>query len=173
MLFAQVARQQRDRLRPPCNSNTHRTTVRPIPKPPPWRASELSTCVNRLKMEPGRSGARSIPLSRTLKSALLPARVSLSWIRPRAGVYSGAFSNRFVMICSSQIGSQSTSMGASEIPLEEDCLKRMHAMARGEIWGAGKYKEKDGDILERSTDGRERITSSPFRLAKLQRRWQS
>jgi len=64
-------------------------------------------------------------------------------------------------------------MGASEIPLEEDCLKRMHAMARGEIWGAGKYKEKDGDILERSADGRERITSSPFRLAKLQRRWQS
>ena len=30
-------------------------------------------------------------------------------------------------------------------------------MTRGEIWDAGKYKEKDGDIIERYPDGGERV----------------
>ena len=36
---------------------------------------------------------------------------------------------------------------SSEITFSEDTLKRMHAMARGQIWDAGQYKEKDGDII--------------------------
>src|SRR5262245_57775400 len=31
-----------------------------------------------------------------------------------------------------------------DIPVDESSLKRMHAMARGQIWDAGQYKEKDG-----------------------------
>ena len=65
-----------------------------------------------------------------------------------------------------------------EIPLEEDCLKRMHAMARGQIWDAGKYKEKDGDIIERYADGRERVrvkpvqaSEAPAQMAKLVDTW--
>jgi Fic family protein len=49
----------------------------------------------------------------------------------------------------------------SEIPLDEAALKRMHAMARGQIWDAGQYKEKDGDIIQRYADGHERIRFKP------------
>jgi Fic family protein len=49
----------------------------------------------------------------------------------------------------------------TKIPLGEASLKRMHAMARGQIWDAGKYKEKDGDIIERYEDGRERVRFKP------------
>ena len=50
---------------------------------------------------------------------------------------------------------------SSEITFGEDALKRMHAMARGQIWDAGQYKEKDGDIIERYADGRERVRFRP------------
>jgi Fic family protein len=50
---------------------------------------------------------------------------------------------------------------SSEIPLDENTLKRMHSTARGQIWDAGQYKEKDGDIIERYADGQERIRFKP------------
>lgn len=50
---------------------------------------------------------------------------------------------------------------APQILLDEATIKSMHAMARGQIWDAGKYKERDGDIIERSEDGRERIRFRP------------
>lgn len=50
---------------------------------------------------------------------------------------------------------------ASKIPLDEATLKRLHAMARGQIWDAGQYKEKDGDIIERFADGQERVRFRP------------
>ncbi len=50
---------------------------------------------------------------------------------------------------------------SSEIAAGEDTLKRMHAMARGQIWDAGQYKERDGDIIERYADGRERVRFKP------------
>lgn len=50
---------------------------------------------------------------------------------------------------------------SSEIPVAETSIKRMHAMARGQIWDAGLYKEKDVDIIERYADGRERVRFSP------------
>lgn len=49
----------------------------------------------------------------------------------------------------------------SKIPLDESSLKRMHTMARGQIWDAGQYKEKDGDIIERYQDGQERVRFKP------------
>ena len=36
-------------------------------------------------------------------------------------------------------------------------IKRLHALTRGQIWDAGQYKTKDGDIVERYPDGRERV----------------
>ncbi|MBM4386206.1 MAG: Fic family protein [Deltaproteobacteria bacterium] len=47
------------------------------------------------------------------------------------------------------------------LPVTEDTVKRLHAIARGEIWDSGRYKEKDGDIIERYPDGRERVRFKP------------
>ena len=43
------------------------------------------------------------------------------------------------------------------IPLDEQTIKRLHALTRGQIWDTGQYKEKDGDIIERYPDGSERV----------------
>src|SRR3990167_9869477 len=45
----------------------------------------------------------------------------------------------------------------TKIPVSEKTILKLHELARGEIWDAGKYKEKDGDIIEKYPDGRERI----------------
>lgn len=45
----------------------------------------------------------------------------------------------------------------SKIPISEGTIKELHRLSRGEIWDAGKYKEKDGDIIEKYPDGRERV----------------
>ncbi len=50
---------------------------------------------------------------------------------------------------------------SSEIPLDQNTIKRMHSMARGQIWDAGQYKEKDGDIIQRYPDGHERVRFKP------------
>jgi Fic family protein len=47
--------------------------------------------------------------------------------------------------------------GAASLPVSEATVRHLHAVARGEIWDAGRYKEKDGDIIERYADGRERV----------------
>ena len=46
---------------------------------------------------------------------------------------------------------------ASKPPVSEETILKLHRMARGEIWDAGKYKEKDGDIIEKFPDGRSRV----------------
>jgi Fic family protein len=50
---------------------------------------------------------------------------------------------------------------ATEIAVSEESIRRLHAMARGQIWDAGLYKEKDGDIIERYADGSERVRFRP------------
>ncbi len=64
-------------------------------------------------------------------------------------------------------------------PLDEATVLRLHALARGEIWDAGRYKEKDGDIIERYPDGRERVrfrtvsaSETPAHMAALLADWQ-
>ncbi len=42
---------------------------------------------------------------------------------------------------------------ARRLPLTEDTCKKFHRLTRGEIWDAGKYKEKGGDIIETRPDG--------------------
>lgn len=67
---------------------------------------------------------------------------------------------------------------AATIQVSEETIQRLHAVARGEIWDAGKYKDRDGDIIERRPDGSERVrfrtvpaadTSSA--MAQLVRDW--
>jgi len=43
------------------------------------------------------------------------------------------------------------------IPISEETILKLHRTIRGDIWDAGKYKEKDGDIIEKYPDGRERV----------------
>lgn len=46
--------------------------------------------------------------------------------------------------------------GAS-MPLDEAAILEIHRTIRGEIFDAGRYKEKDGDIIETYPDGRVRV----------------
>ena len=47
-----------------------------------------------------------------------------------------------------------------KLSLTENICKKLHALARGEIWDAGKYREKNSDIIEKYQDG---TTSIRFR----------
>ncbi|MBN1663185.1 MAG: Fic family protein [Deltaproteobacteria bacterium] len=63
--------------------------------------------------------------------------------------------------------------GAS-LPVSEETILKLHRLTRGEIWDAGKYKEKDGDIVEKFPDGRSRVrfktvsaADAPIRMREL------
>jgi Fic family protein len=43
------------------------------------------------------------------------------------------------------------------LPVSEEAILSLHRLSRGEIWDAGKYKEKDSDIIEKQPDGRSSI----------------
>ncbi len=69
---------------------------------------------------------------------------------------------------------------AAGIPFTEDTIKQLHATARGQIWDAGKYKERDGDIIERYADGGERVrfrtvkaVDTPDAMSRLIADWQT
>lgn len=44
-----------------------------------------------------------------------------------------------------------------KLSVNEDTIQRLHHLIMGEIWDAGKYKEKDSDIIERYSNGRQRV----------------
>jgi Fic family protein len=46
---------------------------------------------------------------------------------------------------------------APEVAISEANILRLHAMTRGDIWDAGRYKERDIDIVERYPDRPERV----------------
>jgi Fic family protein len=67
----------------------------------------------------------------------------------------------------------------NKLPISEKTIQNLHRMCRGEIWDAGKYKEKDGDIIERYPDGRERVrfktvpaVKTPAFMKELIERWE-
>lgn len=69
---------------------------------------------------------------------------------------------------------------AQRLPVSNETIQRLHAMTRGQIWDAGLYKEKDGDIIERYPDGRERVRfrtvpakETPAAMAQLVGDWQA
>jgi len=45
----------------------------------------------------------------------------------------------------------------ANLSISEETILTLHRLARGEIWDAGKYKEKDGDIIEKYPDGGSRV----------------
>ena len=53
-----------------------------------------------------------------------------------------------------------------KLPIFEKTILELHRLAKGDIWDAGKYKEKDGDIIERHPNGRERIRFKTVPAAK-------
>ena len=54
----------------------------------------------------------------------------------------------------------------AELALSEKTIMELHRRARGNIGDAGKFKEKNGDIIERYPDGRSRIRFKPISAAK-------
>lgn len=67
---------------------------------------------------------------------------------------------------------------AREIPVSTATMRALHKHCRGQIWDAGKLKEKDGDIIERLPGGETRVRfvtvpagQTPAALAELDRMW--
>jgi Fic family protein len=67
---------------------------------------------------------------------------------------------------------------APGIPISNETIQHLHAMTRGQIWDSGRYKEKDGDIIERYPDGSERVRfrtvsarQTPAAMDKLMEDW--
>ncbi len=66
----------------------------------------------------------------------------------------------------------------NKVPVSEDTILNPHRLCRGEIWDAGKYKEKDGDIIENYPDGRVRVrfktvsaVKTPVCVTELIEKW--
>lgn len=67
----------------------------------------------------------------------------------------------------------------AKIPVSERTVLKLHQMSRGEIWDAGKYKEKNVDIIEKLPGGRERVrfktveaSKTPIFVGRLTKSWQ-
>ena len=67
----------------------------------------------------------------------------------------------------------------TKIPLSKKTILKLHEMSRGEIWDAGKYKEKNVDIIEKLPSGRERVrfktveaSKTPAAMKKLVEAWE-
>ncbi len=67
----------------------------------------------------------------------------------------------------------------TKLTISEDTILELHRLARGEIWDAGKYKEKESDIIERFADGKQRVrfktvsaAQTPAFLRELIELWQ-
>jgi Fic family protein len=55
-----------------------------------------------------------------------------------------------------------------KLPISEATILNLHRLCKGEVWDSGKYKEKDGDIIERYPNGRERVRFKPVEVTKTQ-----
>ncbi|MEW6410647.1 MAG: Fic family protein [Nitrospirota bacterium] len=44
-----------------------------------------------------------------------------------------------------------------KLSISEDTIFKLHKLAKGDIWDAGKYKEKESDIIEKHPDGTSRV----------------
>ena len=51
----------------------------------------------------------------------------------------------------------------AKLPVSEKTIRQLHRLARGDVWDAGAYRQKDTDTIERSADGRERVRFRPTR----------
>ena len=69
---------------------------------------------------------------------------------------------------------------AADLSISEESALRLHRLTRGEIWDAGCYKSKDGDIIERYPNGSHRVrfrtvpaAETPESMASLVSEWAS
>ena len=53
-----------------------------------------------------------------------------------------------------------------QLSICEEVLKKLHSLTRGEIWDAGKYKEKDSDIIEKHPNGASSVRFTTVSAAK-------
>jgi Fic family protein len=67
----------------------------------------------------------------------------------------------------------------AKLPISEATIKKLHKLCRGEIWDAGRYKEKDVDIIQTYADGRSRVRfksvpakQTPRAMAEMIELWQ-
>jgi Fic family protein len=67
----------------------------------------------------------------------------------------------------------------AKLPVSEATIRQLHKLSRGEVGDAGKYKEKDGDIIQTYPDGRSRVRfrpvtakETPVAMKELIERWQ-
>jgi Fic family protein len=56
----------------------------------------------------------------------------------------------------------------AHIPFAQSSVLRLHQLCRGEIWDAGQYKSRDGDIIEQYPDGRSRLRFRTVPAAETQ-----
>jgi Fic family protein len=68
---------------------------------------------------------------------------------------------------------------AAKLPVSEATIQKLHRLSRGKIWDAGKYKQKDINIIQTYPDGRSRIRfrtvsaqQTPMAMAELIDNWQ-
>jgi Fic family protein len=64
------------------------------------------------------------------------------------------------------------------IPISEETILTLHRTIRGDIWDAGEYEQKNGDIIEKYPDGRERVrfktveaSRTPEAIGQLIKMW--
>ncbi|WP_435548647.1 Fic family protein [Desulfobacterium sp. N47] len=57
-----------------------------------------------------------------------------------------------------------------KLSVSEETILQLHRLTRGEIWDAGQYKEKDGDIIEKLPDGRSRVRFKTVSAAQTPKR---
>lgn len=53
-----------------------------------------------------------------------------------------------------------------ELHVSEELFLRFHRLCSGQIWDAGRYKEKDGDIIEKYPDGTQRVRFKPVAASR-------
>ena len=66
----------------------------------------------------------------------------------------------------------------AELPVSERTIRELHRLTRGEIWDAGRYKQKDADIIETYPDGGRRVRfrtvpadKTPHAMSELVELW--
>ena len=67
----------------------------------------------------------------------------------------------------------------AKLPISQATIKKLHRLCRGEIWDAGRYKQKDVDIIQTYADGRSRVRfrsvpakQTPPAMAEMVELWQ-
>jgi Fic family protein len=58
---------------------------------------------------------------------------------------------------------------SSKLPVSEKTIRELHRLSRGGVGDAGKYRQKDSEIIEKLPNGRQRVRFRPVSAAKVPR----